>query len=33
MQDTLNLLMSWKEYCEEHKTDSLYFTNDIKASW
>jgi hypothetical protein len=26
-----NLLMSWKEYCKEHNTDSLYFTNDDKS--
>lgn len=27
----VDLKMSWKEYCEEHKTDSLYFTNNDKS--
>lgn len=27
----VNLLMSWKEYYEEYKTDSLYFTNNDKS--
>ena len=27
----INLLMSWKEYYEEYKTNSLYFTNNDKS--